>query len=254
MKGRWCLVGALVVGTGCLPGDERPPPGELLVVAEASEATRDGVVDEADGAVFSFDVAALTLGTYLLRDDLCTSYAFTYYDWLVDVMQPGPHKIGLLFGLGGCSAGLDSYAPDDVTVRGEGVAATLPAQMDDANVYVEGRAERGGESIAFRWRVYWPGELVGCLDAEGSTTPIRTALDSGDRHELALTIRFEEVVEVVTFDQLMASDLDGDGVVTELELNIISPGIDVVGDGLYAPAISRLITARDGWYCPTTSY
>ena len=251
MKAAMGAMAALFVATGCLPDDERPPPGELSIVAEASEATRDGVVDD-DGAVYTFDLAALTLGTYLIGDDVCAPYSFTYYDWLVDYTQPGPHKIGLLFGLGDCQAGYDSFAPDEVTVPGTGVGAGLAATMEDANLYVEGRAERGDDEVAFRFRVYWPGALAACRAVEGSPAPIVTSLESGDERELALTIRFEEVVSVFTFDELLQSDLDGDGVVTEPELNIISPGTDVVGEGLYAPAISHVVTARDGWVCPTT--
>ena len=245
------MVAALLAASGCLPDDERPPPGELLVVAEASEATRDGVV-ASDGARYTFDVAALTLGTYVIEDERCASYAFTYYDWLVDYTEPGPHKIGLLFGLGDCQAGYDTFAPDEVTVPGVGADAALAETMEDANLYVEGRAELAGEQMAFRFRVYWPGALTACRTEEGSSVPIVTRRESGDRRELALTIRFEEVVSVVAFEQLLLSDLDGDGVVTEPELNIISPGTTVIGEGLYAPAISQVVTARDGWFCPTT--
>jgi hypothetical protein len=40
---------ALLMGlcaTGCLPGDDRPEPGTVLLMAEASEATTDGFTTE----------------------------------------------------------------------------------------------------------------------------------------------------------------------------------------------------------------
>ncbi len=126
--------------------------------------------------------------------------------------------------------------------------------MGDANLYVEGRAARDGEQIGFRSRVYWSRELTPCLAREGSTVPIVTTLESGERRELVLTIRFETVFEGVSFEQLKQSDLDGDGVVDELELNILGSGSEVLGNGLYAPPISRVVTARDGWVCPSTTY
>jgi hypothetical protein len=251
VRGAWLAIA--LVAVGCLPEDGRPEPGELLVVAEASEATRDGVVDF-DGATYVFDRAALTLGTYLIDSGECAGYAPIYYDWLVDFTQPGPHKIGLLHGLGECTAGYDTYPPDAVTVFGAGADAALAQTMGDANLYVEGRAERDGERIGFRFRVYWSQELTPCLSREGSTAPIVTTLRSGEKSELMLTIRFETVFEGFSFDQLKQSDLDGDGIVDELELNILGSGSEVLGDGLYAPPISRVVTARDGWVCPSTTY
>lgn len=219
------VLSLVLATTACLPDESRPPPGELLVVAEGSEATlSDGFTRPLDGATYRFDVALLTLGTFLVDDDEhCARYAPSYYDWLIDFTEPGPHKVGLLHGLGDCRAGFVTYAPDEVTVFGAGADAGLADHMVPANLYVEGRAERDGESIAFRFRVYWPGELSPCLREPYAPQSIVTTLGSGQRRELSLVIRIEEILASFTFDELLESDFDGDGVVNEADVNIISP-------------------------------
>src|SRR6185295_4293199 len=70
---------------GCLPADDRPPPGSVTFTVSPSPAVRDGIVTD-DGWSMAFTRLVVGIGRTGLSDG-CTEYAEARYDRLLDVTK-----------------------------------------------------------------------------------------------------------------------------------------------------------------------
>lgn len=161
---RWLFLLCLVA-PGCLPGDTRPPPSEVLVRFVGSSLARTGLVT-ADGWALSFDQYLVSFGNPTLRGDGCNQYADAGYRRIFDATVVEPQKVGLDYGLGSCTVRTRLANPDGDSLLGIGVTEEQKTFMrtpghdvynaDPAgiSVYVKGRAEKSGvtKTFTFTWR------------------------------------------------------------------------------------------------------
>ena len=88
---------------GCLPKDDRPPPGSLLVTASSDAAVQQGF-DTTDGWHIRFTKFIVSPGhSGFYNGGSCTSYSNAGYEKVLNVLQPGSQKVNLIYGLGTCN-------------------------------------------------------------------------------------------------------------------------------------------------------
>lgn len=232
----------------CLPGDERPPPGELLVTARPSDATASGFTTE-DGWSVGFERFVTALGDVDLDglndrqggpdgEETCVDYSQTNYEWLIDFATAGSRqKVGLVHGLGRCAVEYRVRGPSDDTVLGAGTSqddlVVMEVEGTDAwstdeevTLVVRGTAQRGDESKTFLWFFRHTYEVSRCLTADGGDASAR-AIEGGDELELAIEVRGEELFRETAddaapllFDRLAAADANADGAIDLEELSL----------------------------------
>jgi hypothetical protein len=234
------LLVAAVLGVGCLPADDRPEPGQILVTGEASAAIPDGFAT-ADGWTISFDRFVTALGDIRLhdekgRDGSCNDYAQTRYNWLFDFTVAGREKIGLAHGLGTCSVEFELGPPDFDGVLGPGVSVSdrdamrirnSDAFVDDERISIiaQGVATRGDASIRFDWAFRRGFEYSECPGEGGGFVSVVDA-NGGDALELNVIVSGEVLFQQEAtadaphlFQSMADGDADGDGNVTLAELD-----------------------------------
>lgn len=224
---------------GCLPGDDRPEPGQLLVTGEPSAAIPDGFAT-ADGWNVSFDRFVLALGDIRLsdvegRDGSCNEYSDTNYNWLFDFTVAGREKIGLAHGLGTCSVEFELSSPDFDGVLGPGVSAADREAMRirDTDAFVDseriaiivrGAATRGDTTVRFDWALRRGFEYSQCPGQSGGFVSV-VDINGGDALELNVVVdgevlfQQEPTVEApYLFEPFAGGDADGDGTITLAEI------------------------------------
>ncbi len=243
------LGGLLFVPSACLPGDERPEPGQILVTARPSEATKGGFTTE-DGWTITFDRFLTALGNVDLDglndvpagpdgEETCSDYSQTNYEWLIDFAVAEKNKVGLVHGLGRCTMEYRLRGPSDDTVLGQGATESDITMMDmegadewvvgeETSLVVLGQATRGDEWKLFLWQFRSSYEVSRCVAEDGEGDASSRVLEGGDQVEIPLVVRGEELFRETAddaapllFDRLAAADLNGDGGVFLDELALV---------------------------------
>jgi hypothetical protein len=220
---------------GCLPSDDRPTPGSLLMTASPSLAVEQGVAT-IDGWQLSFQRVTLGVGHVSLGDG-CNSYSEAQYDRVLDVTKGGGQKISEQFGLGECDVMFRVGAPDADAVLGAGMTdadrtvmrtpGTDPYMTDvGVSIWIEGTASREGVTKTFRWMLREPYRYESCgvtidgqfttgvnlVGGESQTFDIRIAAERLFHDDI------QETTASLRFDPFAAADTNGDGQITLEEL------------------------------------
>lgn len=236
---------ALLFVAGCLPGDDRPEPGSLLVTAQPDAAITDGFTS-VDGWTIRYERFVTALGDVRLRDfpersGSCNDYEETYYEWLFDFTQvTTPQKVGLTYGLGRCDVEFRVRGPSDDTVLGlggtEAALATMLVENEDSYTFepeaitliARGRAEREGVTKRFEWVFRHSYDYEECADEAGQRVDV-VDLVGGEALARRIEVRGEELFRVlpdddapVAFNPFGAADTDGDGQITLAELAAVA--------------------------------
>jgi hypothetical protein len=239
----WLIASVALVA--CLPGDDRPEPGSLLVSAEASAATKNGFTTADDWKV-AFDRVVIAVGDIEMYDEPrlnagvpCNDYSRTYYNRLFDFTVVGHERVGIMYGLGSCSVGFALRPPNGDTILGPGTSdADLTAMrsvssfddFDGLTAVIRGRATKGGVQKSFDWSFRGAAVVTECNAAEGAGFVSIIDLDGGDAFELTLEARAQELFRVAPddeeplhFDAFAAADgavegTEADGIITMDEL------------------------------------
>lgn len=253
---RLFALGICAALTGCLPGDERPPPGSLEVNVAPNEATSAGFTTD-DGWTIRYDRFLTALGDIDLNDDddgaaedSCNDYAETHYDRLFDFTVADASKVGLVYGLGTCSVEFRLRAPSSDSILGEGttaqdrelmrIEASDGFAMDErTTLLVRGRAERDGDAKEFFWIFRRSYEITHCERPDGDGFSSIIELAGGDARALGIEIRGQELFRElpsddapITFDRFAAADADQDGAILMEELAAVEIPIDPVLEAL----------------------
>ena len=227
------LLGSLV---GCLPGDERPQPGELLVQVKRSEDVMAGFVTD-DGWTLRFDRFVAALGDVALDGAYCVDYGLSTYHRVYDFAAADTSKVSLHYALGTrCSILFWLRSPGDAAVVMAGVSADDLALMRDpeldvvrgellpVSLMVVGEAERDGVRKRFRWLIRKEHRISTCFAGGGIVNDVDLEADNPVVYELE--IRPRELFRLlpidrspVEFGRIAAADRDGDGEVTLAELD-----------------------------------
>ena len=161
---RWLVFMLLsLCAPGCLPGDTRPEPGNVLTTVTGSQATREGFTS-ADGWTVRFERVLLGAGPMQLGDD-CQKYAEYSepgYDRVLQLTGPPAQKLGIMFGLGRCDIDFQLSPPSEDAVLGSGVTQADKAYMrtpgsdmyvanDGVVLHVEGSAIQAARTLRFAW-------------------------------------------------------------------------------------------------------
>lgn len=172
-------LGVSVAGVSCLPADDRPPPGSLLVTVSPSAAVSDGVTTS-DGWAVSFERAIVAIGRVSLGDG-CTEYGDARYDRIIDAKAGSGQKVSIQFALAQCSLGFRITAPNADSLLGAGVTESDKTIMrtpgTDAyatsagiSVMVRGAASKAGITKTFAWSFRVPLDYENCkVDVQGAT-------------------------------------------------------------------------------------
>jgi hypothetical protein len=259
----WAPCAALACGSGCLPSDDRPPPGNVTFTVSPSAAVRDGVTTD-DGWRLSFSRLMLGIGRTGLSDS-CTEYAEPRYDRLLDVTKGSGQKLSIIYGLGRCDVRFRIAPPSLDAVLGTGVTpsdklfmgtyGTDPYARNTVSVRVEGRAERDGVVEQFRWSFRQNTRYTECRAAgdAGDQLPITLVGDESIIRDISIhgeaLFRDEPEPEAhIRFSPFAAADLsfgNADGVVDFDELALVplpvAGGIADSDGGI----LDASVTARD---------
>ncbi|MEM1030870.1 MAG: hypothetical protein AAGN82_10995 [Myxococcota bacterium] len=232
---RWGLCAALA-GGGCLPGDGRPEPGEVLVEARRSDDARDGFTTD-DGWEIQFDRFVTALGGLGLGDDrfdpACEDYSRTFYDRLFDFAASDTTKLHQHFGLGTCTLRYRMGSASDRVLLAPGVNEAdrqlflnesidrfLGFQSDDdddddddatrladddgtvegtgAGLLVEGTGRKGSVEKRFRWVLFEDHAIQRCVNPDGS--PFQVSLEGGDERVVGAVVRPRELFRLLPSD------------------------------------------------------
>lgn len=248
------LVALAMMAAGCLPADNRPPPGSLFVDAVQSDATRDGFTTS-DGWQVRFDRFVTSIGDLELDDDedgagddSCNDYSEADYTRLFDFSVATPGKIAVVYGLGSCSAQFEVGSPQSNTVLGDGVSAAdlETMRIEDTDAWVEnertaliarGTATRAGETKSFDWVFRRSIDIEDCKTSDGDGAYSVIQLAGEESYERTIEVRGEELFRELptdgaplVFDRIAEADADGDGEVTLEELDAVEIPLDDIVD------------------------
>lgn len=235
----WAPCAALACGSGCLPSDDRPPPGNVTFTVSPSTAVRDGTTT-ADGWALSFSRLILGIGRTGLSDG-CVEYAEPRYDRLLDVTKSSGQKLSIIYGLGQCDVRFRIGPPSPDVLLGTGVTSadalfmgtdgTDPYAKDAVSVRVEGAAERDGVVERFGWTFRKRFRYSECRAAgdAGELPPITLVGEQSIVRDIAIQgealFRDEpDPTAHLRFSPFAAADLvfgNGDGVVDLDELDSV---------------------------------
>ncbi len=260
--------------SGCLPDDTRPPPAEVLVNVRGAPSAMDGVTTS-DGWAVRFDRVLVTIGGVDLEGDACDEYADADYTRVLDARQPGPQKLGLIYGLGTCELELRARNPESDSLLGVGVTEADRFAMREPGAdpwesfagvtfLVRGEAVKGAARKSFEWK-YRRGRLR-YDECTIDGRPITLSRD--ERRTIEVRIHPETLLQralepngALRFDPIAAADADGDDVVTleelaEVPLADVDPGDapeaaswKTFGDFFYDGLFPRIVRLDDAGVC-----
>jgi hypothetical protein len=253
----------LIAHLGCLPEDNRPPPGRLIVTV-SSEPEHTAALFTADGWEITYNRFLLCLGHIRLDpggpDRDCDPYSVTFYVRILDMLRSGPQTVATAHALGQCQLGFSLWSPLETAVLGQGVSTDdeelIRAVAGDAFVrsngvvvHVAGVAAKLDRVVRFRWSFRQNFGYSGCsvvafragatervdLQVRG-TTLFRDPLD-----DTGTTLRFEPYA---------MADTNADGDVTLEELNAVPAGEDgastnTLAERLYLELVPQLVRVGD---------
>lgn len=256
----WSLLGLLggtiaMVTTSCLSGDTRPVPGSVLLMVEASPATRAGLTTS-DGWNLRFDRVLTSVGDARLqsfpdrRSTSCNDYSQARYERLFDFTRlNAPSKVGLVYGLGGCALEYRVRAPSSDALVEDGATsgdlAFMRTSGTDAfetdqrvSLHLEGRAERAGVLVRFTWDFRRGLQVANCPGLDATGTLDAFTLRAHDTHTLDAVVSPEELFRAApdddaafVFDLVASGDANHDGIVTLEELASVPAPPSTLGQG-----------------------
>ena len=113
---------ALGLAYACVPADDRPVPGSLMVTVSPSPAVVSGVVT-ADGWSVTFDRILIGIGRFSTNEgDMCNRYSDNNYDRVLDVTKKSEQKLSIVYGIGQCDLRFRVQPPSTDAVLGDGVS------------------------------------------------------------------------------------------------------------------------------------
>jgi hypothetical protein len=230
---------ALLAATaqGCLPADDRPEPGSVLVNVQRSAAATEGFVTD-DGWSLTLDRFVTAIGEMRLSGDECVDYSLAGYYRLSDFTVADYAKASLQYGLGACTINFGIGPPSEDTILMAGVTAADVALMETPDptsteeswhtrtaLMVMGRAELGLETKTFSWLLRRRQHIGACRTPAGDQDLSAIELDAGDSFVRELEVRPQELFRLspaidspIEFGRIAAADADRDGSVTLEEL------------------------------------
>jgi len=238
-----------LVAPGCLPADDRPEPGSVLVNVGRSEAAHEGFVTD-DGWQISFDRFVTAIGDMGLDGDDCSDYSRSGYERLYDFTVADTAKASLHYGLGQCTIVFSMRAPSprailmagvtqaDRELMGMEASGPFHGEKDETiGLMVVGRAERASETKQFSWLIRRWQRIGACHNAAGEDLSA-IALSAGDAFLRELEVRPQELfrltpslVAAIEFGRMAEADADGDGTITQEELAKVSvPADEIAAD------------------------
>jgi len=149
--------------SGCLPKDDRPPPGNLLITAAADSSVQQGF-DTDDGWHVQFTKFIASPGHSSFHNGgSCTSYSNASYEHVLNLLPAGSQKVNLIYGLGTCNFGFRMTFPRTDALVGAGVSAQdlltmqtagtdrFQTTVSGANGYISGIASKQSQTKTFTW-------------------------------------------------------------------------------------------------------
>lgn len=250
---RAMLISSLVaLAAGCLPGDERPEPGSVLVNVARSDDARDGFTTD-DGWRITFErfVTAIGVVAFTGSDD-CIPYDPIPYDRLYDFTVADDSKVSLHYGLGACALSFQLRSPSTRSILMQGVSESDRVEMNLSNtpvteeivfpitLWVIGRATRDDASIAFDWQFRRSHTIGTCHPPTNDDDDLSAiTLRSGESHVRDIVIRPRELFRItpsvsapIHFSRIAVADANGDGVVTVEELEGVEVESDAIADDI----------------------
>lgn len=243
------LFATALAAASCLPGDERPEPGRLLVSARPSAALTDGFTTD-DGWAITFDSFVTALGGIdleneeggdsLLTSGSCVSYSGTNYEWLMDLTRAKEEKVGLVYGLGTCSVEWRFRGPSSDTALGVGVddADLAAMNLEETDAYNEearpatlrviAAGTKDDVTVRIDWTFRRSFSVEDCVDENDEKGPSLLELEGGEESSFIIEVRGEELFRPtpedeapLTFESIALADADGDGMTTLEELALV---------------------------------
>ena len=149
--------------SGCLPKDDRPPPGNLLVTASSDSAVQQGF-DTSDGWHIRFTKFIVSPGhSSFYNGGSCTAYSNAGYEKVLNILQTGSQKVNLIYALGNCSfrfqltfprsdalVGYNVSAQDLLLMQTAGTDRFQPT-ISGANGFIAGVATNQSQTKTFSW-------------------------------------------------------------------------------------------------------
>lgn len=152
---------------GCLPVDTRPEPSLVLVTADLPPDLVDHAFSTEDGYNVTLTRLFVSMGNLGFDGAGCNSYSEARYGRVLDMLQPGPQKLGQLWGLNACLLGYRVSVPREDAVLGASVTeadrllmsnATVPTSSADGlatargmTVHLQGLIQNGAVTVSFDW-------------------------------------------------------------------------------------------------------
>lgn len=209
-------------------GDDEHAAGTLAVHIYGEELAEEGIAADvfADGWSVSFDKVLMSVGdvSAAVEQDDPALTAPEYRIWDLALPSGGMgHEVAVAEVAGGPYDHVAfRVAPSADALAGNAIAEDVEIMRDGGySLYVAGRADREGDSLAFAWGFSGATSYREC---EG------TALVDGGEHTTTLTIHMDHLFyddlfspdPLVAFDLVAQADTDGDAVVTQAELAAVS--------------------------------
>lgn len=199
------LQGAL----GCLPKDDRPPPGNLLITASSDSAVQQGF-DTDDGWHIQFSKFVVSPGHSSFRDGgSCTSYSDASYEHVLNVLQAGSQKVNLIYARGTCDFRFrlsfpgadavvgDSISAQDLLLMRTGGTDRFQPTISGANGYIAGVASKQSQTKTFAWLFRQSWSYANCSIQGDAGSQASVQLGAYQAETLNITVRGEELFENV---------------------------------------------------------
>ncbi len=238
---------------GCLPKDDRPPPGNLLITASSDSAVQQGF-DTDDGWHIQFTKFIVSPGHSSFHDGgACTSYSNAGYEKVLNVLPAGSQKVNLIYALGTCNfrfrltfprsdalVGADVSAQDLLTMQTAGTDR-FQTTISGANGYIAGVASQQSQTKTFAWvfRQSWSYDNCSVPTEAGLQTSMQ--LGAYEAETMNIAVRGEELFQnlgqtykiQLLFEPMAQADSkygnnDGDVTLDELS-NVPTSGIAGLG-------------------------
>ncbi len=207
--GRPVMAAALALGElACLPADTRPEPALVLVDAElpsdlAQAAGSLGFATE-DGWTVAVDRLLVSMGRLRMNGSSCNPYSDAWYLRILDMLQPGPQRVGQLWALHDCDMSFGAGIPDEDSVLGAGVSeddrafmqrATVPSSSREGPtttigmaVHIAGSAAKDGQTVRFDWGFSDRRDWTQCQRRTSSGLERRLPLSGGATTRLRVVV------------------------------------------------------------------
>lgn len=241
------LVASSLSVFACLPVDTRPEPAKVLVDVDLPSDLRASQVTPnqltfltEDGWNVVLDRFLVSMGDMMLDGKDCNTYSEAWYGRILDPMQPGPQRLGQVWGLNDCYMTYQTIIPAENAVLGAGVTEadrslmnhalvpvgtpTGPSTVEGMTMHVQGTATKDTVQVRFDWgfhnRLFWGhcGRLVdGKFETalhlvSGQTTNVTIRIDPRNLFQVMPWVGGEPPLSTDTSQPLMQLIADADQV------------------------------------------